>query len=242
MSILITESAREGFFAQWDPYNNGGIELAALPNAALLSPLSLPWWILPAAMAPAGVKLLEIAAIGVGFHLLLRRQWHLPAVTAPLATLIYVASGFMVAVDALAVRRQWRYVLSVGVVVASMLLGGFPAVTAYALYCAAIWFVVRSILIPSPWKQKVIGVGKAAASLLLAFCISAVQVLPFVWFTLHNVDFESRAEIVGIRCPPSPWPQRWFHFSSGLPTGVMAHGPSISWKVSPTSVLPRLCS
>ena len=97
MAELIVRSTKDGSFPQWDPFNNGGGELGALPNAAVFSPLSLPWWFLPASSATAGVKLLEIAAIGLGMHLLMRRQWHLPAFTAPLSTLVFVASGFMLA-------------------------------------------------------------------------------------------------------------------------------------------------
>lgn len=220
MAELIVRSTKDGSFPQWDPFNNGGGELGALPNAAVFSPLSLPWWFLPASSATAGVKLLEIAAIGLGMHLLMRRQWHLPAFTAPLSTLVFVASGFMLAwtnwpqtrvaamipllfwaSDRLATRHRWSDTLPLGLVVASMLLGGFPAITGYAIYAAALYFLFRIIATRTPWATIGMSVLRSAAGIVLGVALSAFQIFPFAWFATHYVDFEARSGFRGSHLP-----------------------------------------
>ena len=211
-SIFMAENARDGVFAQWDPYHAGGTEAGSLPNSAMLSPLSLPWWILPFSIAPAAVKILEIAAVALGMHLLLRRRWGLPAFTAPLASLIYVSSGFMISwtnwpqtrvaalipllfwvTDRLAVERRWMDAIPMGLVVASMLLGGFPAVTVYAIYAAVAYFFVRAIGAGESARHVLMSLVRSGAGVILAVMVSAVQILPFVWFSTHYVDFEARS-------------------------------------------------
>lgn len=220
MAELIVQSVRNGHFPLWDPFNNGGGELGALPNAALLSPLSLPWWFLPAPAATAGVKLFEIATVGLGMHLLLRRQWRLPLFTAPLATLVFVSSGFMIAwtnwpqtrvasmipllfwaSDRLATRHRWVDCLPMGIVVACMLLGGFPAITGYAVYAAATYFLVRVIAERTPWRTAGMSLLRSALGVLLGVGLAACQIFPFAWFTTHYVDFETRSGFRGGHLP-----------------------------------------
>ncbi|MFZ1381840.1 MAG: hypothetical protein WAS54_03510 [Scrofimicrobium sp.] len=209
---LITSQTLDGIFPQWDPYNNGGGDLGALPNSAVFSPLSLPWWVLPASAAPAGVKLMEVIAVSLGMYLLLRRQWKLPSFTVPLASIIFVTSGFMVAwtnwpqtrvaamipllfwaTDRLATRHRWTDTIPMALVVASMLLGGFPAVTAYAMYSVVAYFVVRVIAIRTPIRIALMSFLRSTVGVILGIGLSAFQILPFIWFASHNVDFEIRS-------------------------------------------------
>lgn len=210
--ILIAESADEGFFAQWDPYNAGGVEALALPNSAMLSPLSLPWWVLPESMAPVAVKLMEIAAVALGMFLLLKKRWGLPGFAPPIATLVFISSGFMIAwtnwpqtrvaafipllfwaTDRLAVERKLRDVLSIGVVLSCMLLGGFPAVVAYSLYAAIAYFFVRTIAMKQGFKTICASFFRSGCGVALGIALAAIQILPFAWFTTHYVDFEARS-------------------------------------------------
>jgi hypothetical protein len=160
-SILFGEALRNGEFAAWDPYTVGGAPLAGTPNLAIASPLSTPYWVLPGWLAPAYTKLLElICAIG-GTYLFLRRL-RLGKPAAWLGGLVFASSAFMVvwtgwpqtrvaalipvlfwALDRLCARVRVREVALVGLVVAGMLLGGFPAVTGYALLTAAGYVLFR---------------------------------------------------------------------------------------------------
>lgn len=210
-SMLMAESGRQGTFALWDPYQAGGTEAGALPNSAMLSPLSLPWWLMSSDKAPAAVKLLEIAAVALGMQLLVRNRWRLPAFTAPLAALVFVSSGFMItwtnwpqtrvaalipllfwATDRLAIERRWIDIVPMALVTASLLLGGFPAVTAYAMYAAVAFFFVRSICGGVRTRDVLMSLLRSAAGVILGVALSAVQLLPFLWFSTHYVDFEAR--------------------------------------------------
>lgn len=57
----IKRSLFAGHFPTWAPYEVGGAPLASLPNHGVLSPMSLPYLLLPLWLAPAYVKLLELS-------------------------------------------------------------------------------------------------------------------------------------------------------------------------------------
>lgn len=211
-SIFSVTQARQGVLARWDPYISGGAQSLSQPNAGLLSPLSAPWWVLPARLAPAGVKVMEVAAIALGMQLLLRRRWRLPRVTAPVATLVFATSGFMLsftnwpqtrtaamlplllwATDRLAVGSRWRDALPMGVVVASLLLGGFPAVTVSGIYVCVAYFLCRALASRQRWTLTALGLLRAGLGCLLGVALSAVQILPFVYFSTHYINFEGRS-------------------------------------------------
>ncbi|AEG45122.1 YfhO family protein [Isoptericola variabilis] len=209
---LIVDEAREGSLAEWNPYVQGGVELGGLPNPGVYSPVAAPWWVLPHEYAPVAVKLLEIAVVATGMSLLLRRLG-LARPTWPLATLVYVASGFMVtwtnwpqtrvaafvpllfwALERAAARPRAREVLIVGAVVASLLLGGFPAVAGYALYAGAAYLLVRAAFV----HRAVGGVIKAGAvslgGVLFGGLLASWLMLPFAWNAATVIDFEARAQ------------------------------------------------
>lgn len=276
MSILIVDSVKQGSFAEWDPFNSGGTEAGALPNSALFSPLSVFWWILDPIRAPAATKMMEILAISLGMYLLLRRQWELPRTTAPLAAIVYSSSGFMIAwtnwpqtrvaamipllfwaVDRLAMDPRLRNSVIFGGVLACMLLGGFPAVTAIALYTAIVYFFVRCIAARQSVLRILGGFGRSVLGGAIAFGLSAVQLLPFVWFATHYVDFDSRQSAKGWHLPfvtlattvvphvlglPSGLEDRWpTHFVEGFSyIGVAAVGLMLAAViVVPRARLPR---
>lgn len=194
-----------GHLGAWQSFASGGGPMSALPNQGLLDPLSLPYWLLPLRLATGFVDLLcWVVAIG-GTYLFLRRL----SVGRPAATLagfVFATSGFMVvwtnwpqtrtaalipalfwATERVAARGRPRDAVLLAAVVASMLLGGFPAVTGYALYAAAGYFVVRTLSLY--WRERVALVWRAAAAgggLVLGALLSAVQMLPFADFYRVN--------------------------------------------------------
>lgn len=238
MALLITEDARLGDFAQWDWYTNGGTELAALPNSALLSPMSLAWWALPAHAANAGVKLTELLAIALGMSLLLRGQWRLPRVTAPVATLVFASSGFMVAwtnwpqtrvaaliplffwaVDRLAVDARLRNVVWFSLVLASMLLGGFPAVVAYSFYAGVPYFLVRAIAAGTGWRGLLMGLLRSALGTVVGAGLAAFQLVPFVAFSRTSIDLSAR-NFVGSHLPTETLASAIVPYLLGYPNGT----------------------
>ncbi len=193
------ERVHAGAYAEWAPENSGGAELGTVPDNALLSPLSLPYYLLPTSLAPAYVKLLEMA-VGLGGMYLFLRRLKLERAAAILGGLVFIGSGFMVAwtnwphtrvaalipalfwvLERIAVRRRPVDVAILAAVVASMLLGGFPAVTATALFAGAIYLIMRLWVEHrgSP-PRLVLGGAAGAAGVVVGLAIAAFQIVPFI--------------------------------------------------------------
>lgn len=209
---LLVSLAREGVFAQWNPYAAGGVELGGLPNSGLYSPLSWPWWVVPLQYAPGLVKLMEIIAVTIGMSLYLRRLGVRSQVW-PIASLIFSASGFMIAwtnwpqtrvaafiplvfwaLDRAAVEHRLRDILAVGFTFMGMLLGGFPAVALFTLTVGAFYVVVRAILANPRWRSVFAALGVAAGGVVFGLIVSAWQIFPFAMNAMSVINFGARAE------------------------------------------------
>lgn len=210
--LLHQRSLDRGEFAQWDPYVAGGAAGASIPDDATFSPLSLPWYVLPGTAAPGAVKILEIATVTLGMSLLLRR-FRLPSAAWALSSLVYSSSAFMVAwtnwpqtrvaalipllfwaVDKVATERRAGGVLALAAVVASMLAGGFPAVTGFALYAAGAYAVVRALAEERTLRALSGAAVRLVAGLVAGAGLMAWQLLPFAHQALNVVDFSVRQQ------------------------------------------------
>lgn len=198
---LYAEELKDGRAAQWNPYISGGEPLGATPNYALYSPLTTPFYVLPAWLAPAYMKLLEIICAVTGTFLYLRRLRLSPpaAITGGLA---FASSAFMIVwtnwpqtrvaafipfvfwgIERLVQERRARDGALLALPVAAMLLGGFPAVTAYTLYTAGAYALVRVLAEYRTQWRRVIGVLAAAGVAVVAgAALAAIQLLPFAAF------------------------------------------------------------
>jgi hypothetical protein len=203
---LFSQSVRDGNPAWWNPYLSGGSPLGAVPSAATLSPLTLPYYVLPMWLAPAYAKLLEIAVSVLGCYLFLRRL-SLRRPAAIIGGLAFSSSAFMVmwtnwpqtrvaamipwvfwAIERLVSRRRATDAVVLALPVAVMLLGGFPAVTAFTLMTAGAYVLVR--VWPERWRAPSLGQWRRPARLILggaaalvgAAALAAVQLIPFAAF------------------------------------------------------------
>ncbi|WP_152626361.1 hypothetical protein [Streptacidiphilus carbonis] len=160
-TILFKQELANGEGTGWNPYEAGGTNLGNVPNQALLSPLTIPYYLLPTWIAPAYGRLLEIVCAVAGSFLFLRRLRVSPA-AAVTGGLVFAGSAFMVSwvgfpqtrvaafipvlfwtLERLIQERRVRDAALVAVPVASLLLGGFPSVTSYALLTAGVYTLVR---------------------------------------------------------------------------------------------------
>ena len=231
-TALITESLHTGTLAQWNPYQSGGSELGGLPNSGAFSPLSLPWWILPLSYAPGVVKLLEIVTIAVGMSLFLRRL-RLPSASWAVASLVFASSGFMVswtnwpqtrvaafipllfwAMDRAAVRRRLVDAVPVGMVLAAMFLGGFPAVVGYSLYAGAAYIITRAIVDSRRLRTVLVACAVNGLGLIVGLLLSAWQLIPFALNALNLVDFSVREQTSRIHLP-------WDSLATALVPGIV---------------------
>ncbi|NUR26154.1 MAG: hypothetical protein HOV83_09955, partial [Catenulispora sp.] len=70
---LFAKGLKSGQLTAWDPYIVGGTPLGGITNNALASPLTAPFYVLPAWLAPAYERLAEVVVGIVGLYLFLRR-------------------------------------------------------------------------------------------------------------------------------------------------------------------------
>ncbi|QNN51852.1 YfhO family protein [Nocardioides mesophilus] len=188
-----------GDFPTWAPYEVGGSPLASMPNHAALSPLSLPYFLLPLWFAPAFVKLGEYV-VGIAGMVAFLRRLGVSRGPGILAGILFVSSGFMMmwtnwphtrvaalipalfwALERIVQERRARDVVLCAVVVASMLLGGFPAVTLFALTVAGAYVLVRAFTLHRGRPSVAAGVlGQAVGGVALGVGLASVQLLPFV--------------------------------------------------------------
>lgn len=210
-----------GDFPGWSASAVGGFPLAGVPNFGQFSLLSLPYYVLPLWLAPAFV-IFGVFAVGIAGMTLFLRRLGLSFASGVLAGIVFVTSGFMIswtnwpqvrvaafipalfwAVERLVQRRRVVDVLPLAVVVASMALGGFPAVTGMALYCAGSYFLVRVVMVyRSRWKNSLRAAVLAVLGLALGAGLSAFQLLPFSK-QLSSMDLAYRAQTPLDHSPPS---------------------------------------
>lgn len=198
-TALFVDQVMSGSSGAWNPYQLGGVPLGAVPNNAVFNPLSLPFYVLPAWFAPAWVKVAEIA-VAVGGTFLFARRLGLGRPAALAGGLAFATSAFLLAwtgwpqtrtaafvpvlfwaVERLATRRRPTDGVLVALAGAAMLLGGFPAVTGYALLTAGVYFAVRIGALHRGRRLAGVAAG-GVASVAGAFGLAAFQLLPFASF------------------------------------------------------------
>ncbi len=200
-AAVFGDAIRHGHITVWDPNQGGGAPLGATPNEGLGSPVAIAYWLLPAWLAPAYLKLLEIIC-GIGGCFLYLRRLRLGRAAALLGGLVFTSSAFLIvwtnwpqtrvatfipaffwALECLVQQRRIRDGALVALTVAAMLFGGFPSVTGYALLTGAGYLLVR-VLAQYGWRgRRPIGVlAGAAAGVFGGVALTAVQLLPFVYF------------------------------------------------------------
>jgi hypothetical protein len=201
--------------AQWNPYTNGGGPLGAVPDDALLSPLTIPYYVLPTWLAPAYERLLEIVVAAGGSFLFLRRL-KLSAAASVTGGLVYAGSAFMVVwldfpqtrvaafipalfwtLERYLQQRRLRDAALISIPVAAMLLGGFPAVTGFALLTAAAYGVVR---VTAQFRTRLRDALRPAVGATFGAVagvgLAAFQLLPFSAF-LGSWYTDGRAQTSG---------------------------------------------
>ncbi|MGN9906839.1 hypothetical protein ACTMTJ_04705 [Phytohabitans sp. LJ34] len=197
-TLLFSGQLKDGHIAAWNPYVVGGVPLGAIPTLGLANPLTLPYYLLPDSLAPGYVKLLETAFCGIMMFLFLRRL-RLGRPAAVLGGLVFASSAFMImwtnwphtrtaafipavfwAAERFVQERRVRDAAFISLAVGGMLAGGFPAVTAFTLFTAAPYLLVRALAEYPGQVKRIVGVvAGAAAGLVGALALVAFQLLPF---------------------------------------------------------------
>jgi hypothetical protein len=209
-----------GDFASWTSLGSGGFPLGSVPDVAVLSPISAPYLFLPAWLAPAYVKLLELTVCILGVFLFLRRL-RLGRASAMLGGAIFASSGFMVvwtnwpqtrtaafipwlfwAIERHAQERRWTAAAPIAVVTSCLLFSGFPVVTGYALYAAVPYAILRS----GVWdragrlREAFARLAAVAAAIAAGFALVAIQLFPFM--SQYAAINSTRGQLAQQHLPP----------------------------------------
>ena len=187
-----------GDLAMWNPYPAGGTPLAAVPHQGLFDPLNLPFLLLPDRVAPAWIKLAELSVAIAGMFLLLRGLGASQAASL-VSGFVYAFSGFQTvwtnwpqshvgaylpwllwAAERLLRRRDLSSCIAISLVTGSMLLAGFPALTAWGVGLMLLWLLFRSFTQPLSERRTIRLVGAAGGSVALGAGLAAWQLLPFL--------------------------------------------------------------
>lgn len=241
-TLAIRDGLLSGAVPQWNPYLAGGSPLGSLPNVGSFSPITFASNFVPVWLVPVTIKLLEIVTVSIGMGLFLRRL-NVQVIGQSLASVAYLSCGFMIAwtnwtqtrvaafipllfwaVDAAVVRRQWRYSAAVGAILAAMLLGGFPAVTGYAMYAVVAWGLLRLVFQRLSVIEFLKGLGTAALGCVLGLLLSAFQILPFVDEATYAINFESRRQTPDLHLD-------WSSLATVLAPGIFGEPKPGSWEV-----------
>lgn len=210
---------RAGTFGSWNPDVAGGAVLASTPDPALFTPLAVAYYLLPTWLAPAWTEFLVLAVALAGMYLFLRRLTLSPP-AAVVGGIVFATSGFMLAwtnwpqvqvaafipalfwtVDRLAVQRRLVDAAPVALVVACMLLGGFPAVTGWALYAAAPYLLLRAWgTRTDPTRTLFSSAGIGLLGVGLGAALVGVLLLPFIG-QLHVAGVNYRAQLPSEHLP-----------------------------------------
>ena len=200
------ERARDGELALWNPYAAGGLPLGSTSQSGVMSPMNLPFVVLPAWAAPAYAKLIELAVAG-GFMYLFVRRLGTSRIPALIAGTAYMTAGFSVAwtnwqhpqVAALIPALFWAVerhlqerrissIVPIALAVAAMFVGGFPAVAMLAIALLVPYVGVRVLegslesWKPDRWRavgRAFAGGIRSGVGILLGVGLAAAVVLPF---------------------------------------------------------------
>ena len=193
----------DGDFPLNSEYPSGGMPLGSVPSWSVLGPLDAPKMVLPSWYAPAFTKFLELL-VALAFTYGFLRLIGLGRAAATFGGMLFMNSGFMListnwphagvttlipgifwGVERAIQKRTLRSALPLSLVVAGMLLQGYPSVTGYALFWAGIYAVVRVLgqRDTRPALPKWVTRGRVLAALgvgvTLGFTLVALQLLPF---------------------------------------------------------------
>jgi hypothetical protein len=231
-TLLFSHELRAGELAAWNPYVLGGVPLGATPTLGVLNPLTLPYYVLPDWLAPGYVKLVEMVFSAAMTFLFLRRL-RLGRPAALLGGLLFSSSAFMVvwtnwphtrtaafipavfwATERFMQRRRAGDAVLVVLALGGMLAGGFPAVTAFTLYTAGPYVLVRAFAEYAGQWRRVAGVlAGTALAWGGAVALLAVQLVPFV-ANLSHARIVGREQMDTAHISPSslitalaPWAQ-----------------------------------
>ena len=190
--------ARDGQFLSWNPWVAGGIP-AGVNSSGVLDPFALVFLVVPAWLAPALIKALQLG-VSAGFTFLFCRLLGVERPAAVFAGVAFAGSGFMVmwsnwqqtdvaalvpvlfwATERFLQRRTVSSAVPIAIALAGMLAGVFPAIVFYAAYLLVPYVVVRVLTQRDrPLLARLRTGSGVGVALGVGVLLAAAVVLPFL--------------------------------------------------------------
>ena len=207
---------RSGVIPLWNPHEYTGVPFFGNGQSALLFPLTMIAFVLPAAIAVTVISWAKLLGIGVATYWFLRTLGPRPApafigacgfmLSAPVIGWLQwtLASTFMFlpllfgVIARLRDHRDLRALVLAAVVVTLDVLAGYPQATAQALVVAAGWALVQALGAGG-------GIGflaRCAAAVALGLALAAIQLVPFVEYVRESFVFAYRSQWTPIFSAP----------------------------------------
>src|SRR5438874_9650447 len=210
------EQIRGGVIPLWNPHEYTGAPFFGNGPGALLFPVTMIAFVLPAAVAVTVISWVKLLSIGVATYWFLRMLGPGPGpafiaacgfmLSAPVIGWLQwtFASTFLClppllgAIKRLRERRGLRALVLVAVVVTLDVLAGYPQAAAQALVVATAWALVLAARAGG-------GLGflaRYAAAVALGLGLAAVQLVPFVEYVRESFVFVYRSQWTPIFSAP----------------------------------------
>lgn len=211
------EMIHEGTFPAWFPYAFGGVPFYNNPQTVLLSPFSLPIWVLPLHYGIGVSAALKLWAAAFGTYLLARelRLAFLPGLLAGVTyglcafNILWLTHESLPGVAALLPWTLWLTerllrqgglgpALGLAAATAFALTGGHPGAQIHILLATAAFAAVRAGTLPDRTRaQRLRGLGAAAGAMALGLMLVAVLLLPEALSARGTIGTESREGATG---------------------------------------------
>jgi hypothetical protein len=211
---LAVGSLAEGTVPLWNPYINSGQPFLANGQSAVFSPFNLFSYLFPLNVSFVVITLVRFFVAGL-FTFLFTREVGISRVGATFAALAFTfsepmvvwlghpLSSILVLLPALLflterslTRQSGLYTFALGLIIGAQFLGGHPETSFHVMLTWFAYALYRAVALNGWRPARLIGPGlKIVAAVAVGFGLAAVQLLPFVDFTLSSNIFSSRANL-----------------------------------------------
>src|SRR5215207_8072304 len=247
--FLARDLIREGTFPAWNPHVFGGIPFFANPQTMVLSPFSVPLWVLPLHYAVGVAAALMLWTAAFGTYLLVRELGlrFLPGLLAGVAYalcsfhIVWLTHGSLPAVSALLPWMLWLIerivrrgtvapMLGLAVVTAIAVTGGHPGTQVHVLGASGLYAVLRVATVAGTPAARWRRLGLAGAGLVVGVLLVAVMFVPELLAAQGTLGTQARrgggGELPGTHMPFSALLSTIFPDWWGRPSSVAIMGPA----------------
>ncbi len=208
------DAIRDGVFPAWNPHVLAGVPFFANPQTVLLTPFSVPLWILPLDYAVGLSAALKLWAAGFGTYLLVR-ELKLGFLPALLAAIAYMLCSFHVvwltheSLPGVSAMLPWMLWLAeravrrgslgaaIGLALATgiAITGGHPGTQLHVLGATAVYAVARVAFLPDlAGAERLRRLALAAGGIAAGILLVAVMFLPELLASRGTLGTVARAE------------------------------------------------